>query len=211
MCNFLSALVFSDGKIFSDPEHTDSHSDLIRVRGLDDSLPLETRGWIRVEFKPDNNDTLDQPEMYKLTVDELAAPAWFDDAMRFDITERLREQVEKMIVRDRREILLGGCWILARGAEVVSVKNGLIQMMYDSSRVNAMLGSSRVNAMLGSSQVNEMWDSSRVNEMCGSSQVSVMYGSSRVNEMRGSSQVNEMYDSSRVASDYRVKKASKTD
>jgi hypothetical protein len=193
MCNFLSALVFSDGKIFSDPEHTDSHSDLIRVRGLDDSRPLETRGWIRVEFKPDNNDTLDQPEMYKLTVDELAAPAWFDNATRFDITERLREQVEKMIVRDRREILLGGCWILARGAKVVSVKNGLIQVMYDSS------------------QVNEMYDSSRVNVMYGSSQVNVMYGSSQVNVMRDSSQVNEMHGSSQVANDYRVKKASKTD
>jgi phage gp45-like len=132
MCDFLSALVFSDGKIFSDPEHTDSHSDLILVKGLDDSRPLETRGWIRVEFKPDHDDTLDQPETYKLKVDETSTPAWFDDAMRFDITERLREQVEKMIVRDSREILLGGCWILARGAKVASVKNGRVRAMFDS-------------------------------------------------------------------------------
>jgi uncharacterized protein YjbI with pentapeptide repeats len=44
------------------------------------------------------------------TVDERESPPWFDLAAE---RERAEGIVARMIVRDRREALLGGCWIFA--------------------------------------------------------------------------------------------------
>lgn len=49
MCNFLSAIVMKNGRIICDPEHTDSHSDLIAANELRDD-DVFIRGWVRVEF-----------------------------------------------------------------------------------------------------------------------------------------------------------------
>ena len=152
VCNFLSALVFKNGSIFCAPEATDSHTDLIDAKGLTDSdKSLHLRGWIRVEFSPPSPDKLAEPDSYVLKVDETSTPEWFDDALRFQVTEDLRERIERMTVRDERAILLGGCWILASEAKVGRAA---------AAKIVAMLGSSSVKEMRDSSSVKKMLDSS---------------------------------------------------
>lgn len=153
MCNFLSALVFKSGKIFASPEHTDSHSHLIAARGLtaESDHSLQIRGWIRVEFTPPSSREMADIEKYRLTVDEAGTPEWFDKAMQFDVTEQLKEMVAAMIVTDERDILLGGCWILAGEAKVKQIVRATVKVALDSSQVGKMLDSSQVGEMFHSS------------------------------------------------------------
>ena len=161
MCNFLSALVFKNGKIYCDPEHTDSHSDLIAAKGLteESDKSIHHRGWIRIEFTPGDSRKYADVDAYVLIVDESSAPDWFDKAMRFDVTEQLKDIVRGMIVTDEREILLGGCWILAGEAKVKKIVRATVRVALDSSQVGTMWGSSQVGKMWGSSQVGKMFHS----------------------------------------------------
>jgi len=136
----MSAIAFKNGDIYEVSEHTDSHEHLVAALGLKDDLFL--RDWIRVEFLPGENGLADASG-YKLRVDEHTAPEWWEDA-RPSVLAKLQARIHRMIVMDKRECLLGKCWILAGKAEA------------------KLIVSARVVAMLGSSQVGEMWDSSQV-------------------------------------------------
>ena len=194
MCEFISALVLRNGDLVCDPEHTDSHEDLV------DSIGYADKGndaFVRVEFLPPDGNYADA-NAYGLRVDEDVKPDWFNDALEQRIIESLRDRVRRMIVADERRMLLGGCWILAAGANVRRAVKARIFIMLGSSQVGKMLGSSQVGKMLDSSQVGKMLDSSQVGEMRGSSQVGKMRDSSQVGEMRDSSQVGTMFGSSQV-------------
>ena len=206
MCKFLSGIVFQTGEL-STSQYTDSHESLIKWLNLDDSAPIQTRTWIRVEFAPEDKVDYDKLNKYVFKVDEHQTPIWFNDEMREHIIQEMTKIIKASIVDSDKKILLGGKWILTGKCKIESVENSIIvwmggsssvKVMRGSSSVNEMWGSSSVKVMRGSSSVNEMWGSSSVKEMRESSSVNEMWGSSSVNEMRESSSVNEMWGSSSV-------------
>jgi hypothetical protein len=197
MCKFLSAIVRPDGSIYADPEHTDSHEDLVFYLGLvDDGSPIASRTFCRVEFTPpDEIAKIDDLSAWMLRVDEESAPPWYDGAA---VRARLEERVKAMFVRDTRKLLLGGCWILVGEANVFRVRSARIVTLLGSSQVGALYGSSQVGELHGSSRVGALHGSSRVGALHGSSQVGKLHGSSQVGELWDSSQVGELWDSSQV-------------
>jgi hypothetical protein len=137
VCEFLSALVIQGGEIYTLPEYTDAHEDLIRRYKLKDD-EIYARRWIRVEFKPEAPADLINPERYKLTVDESETPAWFSDEINDKVSSELRARVERMIVREDRDILLGGCWIIGKGIRVGLSKSARI--IRCSGHISQMFG-----------------------------------------------------------------------
>jgi len=118
MCNFLSGVSLkpTDGRtlgdLICDPEHTDEHHILIASRNVrDDEQAYFQANLARWEFTPPENkaDLLDLKK-WMFTVDERESPPWFDLAAE---RERAEGIVARMIVRDRRAALLGGCWIFS--------------------------------------------------------------------------------------------------
>src|SRR3990167_8570056 len=188
MCRYLSGIVFKTGELQTS-EYTDSHEALIKWLDLDDSAPIETRTWIRVEFTPNESKDFGDVKKYILKVDESSTPIWFDDEMRDHIAEEMTEIVKSCIIKSNKKFLLGGKWILVGDAKIDSVQNATIVCMLETSQVGVMWGTS---------QVGEMWVTSQVGEMRETSQVGVMWGTSQVGEMRGTSQVGEMLETSQV-------------
>ena len=202
MCQFLCAVVARDGSIYTMPAVTDSHADLIISYGLQNGDHDKMPGFAKVQFSPPNSTQLADPAAYRLTVEESCAPVWFDESMHTDAEAKLRRMVKRMIVRDERQLLLGGCWILAGGAYVQRVKTAKILALYDSSRVEALCDSSRVEALYDSSSVGTLYGSSSVGTLYGSSSVGTLSGSSRVEALCGSSSVEALCDSSSVGTLY---------
>jgi hypothetical protein len=188
VCKFLSALVLRNGDIYTRPEATDSHEDLIEDLGFKDD---GSDGFVRVEFVPPPDRNIVDPNAWKFRLDQ-ERPSWFSQQDEERAIDKLRRRVANMLVSDKRKILLGGCWILHGDAVVSRAHSARIVMMLGSSQVGVMHGSSQVGVMHESSRVGEMHESSRVGEMHDSSQVSAMYNNSQVGKMRGSSQV--VYD-----------------
>jgi hypothetical protein len=197
MCNFLSAIALPNGDLLSLPDLTDSHEDLISYFALDDKRDEKLAKFARVEFAP-SNGRHDDVESYQLMIDEQSIPTWLTDEMQEVIKSRLRTMVSRMIIKDSRRLLLGGCWILSGEANIDQAKHARIIAMRESSQVGEMRESSRVGEMRESSQVGAMRESSQVGAMRGSSQVGEMRESSQVGAMRESSQVGAMRESSQV-------------
>jgi len=88
MCQFFSAIVYRTGQVRFCED--DSHQTLIDRLGLDDGRPLETRGWVRVEARPDADDAFPS-----IVVDEIAAPGWWTDEA--DLwAERVRDVAQRV-------------------------------------------------------------------------------------------------------------------
>ena len=222
MCKFLSGIVFQTGELQTS-QYTDSHESLIKWLDLDDSLPIETRTWVRVEFTPTDSKDYDKPDKYIFKVDEQETPIWFNDEMRARISDEMTGIVKACIIKDKKKFLLGGKWILTGEANVDSIENAMVICMlgtsqvgvmwgtsqvgemWETSQVGAMRETSKVGVMWGTSQVGAMRETSQVGAMRETSQVGVMWGTSQVGVMWGTSQVGEMWETSKVEKDNRIK------
>jgi len=180
MCEFVSAIVKPNGDLVCRPEASDSHTDLLAHAGIVDRT-CDTA--CCVEFFPDDKTDIFEPAKYVLRVDQGRRPSWYSEEMEARTRESLRDRVRRMVITEDREIILGGCWLVAPGVTIeravgcripvcagklLSVSNTGIGKMWDSSQVQEMLGSSQVQEMLGSSQVHRMRGSSQVHKMLGS-------------------------------------------
>ena len=194
MCQFFSAILLKNGDLIWSP-FTDSHSVLESANNVRDN---SIDNMAKLEFYPPEPKMLADVDSYTLRIDEERRPAWLTNAKEEKARDKMRSIALRMIIKDERSTVLGGCWILADSARVKSLHSARVIAMMGSSQVGEMRESSQVGEMWESSQVGEMRESSRVGEMLGSSQVGDMRGSSRVGVMWGSSQVGEMLESSQV-------------
>jgi len=179
MCNFLSAIVLRDGTLICDPEHTDSHEDLLEIHALNDGITaLYQERFARIEFTPPADSAkIEDLSTWALKIDEEAKPSWFDETT---IRSKCEERILRIFVRNEVKILVGGCWILVGNARAIKVIHSTIKSLHGSSQIGELHGSSQVGSLHGSSQVGKLYDSSQVGELYGSSQVGTLCGSSRV-------------------------------
>jgi len=124
--SFLRLIAFRNGDIYYDPQNTDMHEDLIDARGLRDIDRLTN--FVRADFMPDNIDDLVDVDKYRLIIHQEEEVFWIDD-IRQTIKKKCRYQISRMIVSDHRRILLGGCWIITAGANILRIINGRIVYM----------------------------------------------------------------------------------
>jgi len=186
VCNFLSAIIFKDGTILCDPEHTDSHRDLLEAADIADNKPKQER-FVKVEYLP-GDDPFDV-NGYKLQVDQDHVGDWFNpDA----VTEQLKKRVESMIiVGEEKPLLLGGCWLI-KDCRIKKVLNCRVICLGDAT-IETLQGHSMIHEMRGRSVVYEMWDSSVVYNMWGSSMVENIMERSMIHWMRDRSVVHSLW------------------
>ena len=197
MCRYISGIVYKTGELMTS-QYTDSHESLIKWLNLDDSAPIESRTWIRVEFCPEDLRDYGDIDKYALKVDEESTPIWFGDGIREHIIEEMTAIVKSSIIKSNKKFLLGGKWILTGDCKVDSIENATIVCMLGASKVGTMRGTSEVGTMRETSKVGTMRETSKVGEMRETSEVGEMWGTSKVGEMRGASKVGEMLDTSEV-------------
>ena len=93
---------------------TDSHSDLIAANKLRDDGRLR---FARVEFVPDKEKPVENPDSYVLRIDEERTPDWFTEEVREGVYQHLRRLVSSMVAKDG-DFLLGGKWVVPKGVTV---------------------------------------------------------------------------------------------
>jgi len=149
MCQFKSAIVVFDEqqkggfRLLLSP-WTESHSELATIHRLSDDGRLR---FARVEYFPKSMETAHLIEGYALKIDEERTPEWFSAEMKDQVTDKLRSYVSGMIVTGKVELLIGGQFIIAPGAEVTRAKEMII---------NAMCGGMIDDMQSGT--LHTMWD-----------------------------------------------------
>ena len=149
MCQYKSAIVLRDKtlkggvKLLLSP-WTESHSELCTIFGLKDGARLN---FARVEFSPENLGTAHDVSTYKLRLDEERTPEWWNEEVHDHVAQRLKSYVERIIVNDKRDLLIGGQFVLGPKAQVNTVKEAVISAMVDGSTVDTISGGT----------VNDIW------------------------------------------------------
>lgn len=170
MCNFLSAILLKNGDVLCNPL-LDSHEDLLDYYNVHQGY-IGEQGFARLEFLPPEND-LGQPveydiENYKLKVEEDRWPEWLlQDTLHTKVVPKLKAILKKMVITPTSQeafgkILVGGCWILAPGAQLDTVKAAFIRSMYGDSSIqrlenNSMLGIMYDNSSIGVVRDSRIW------------------------------------------------------
>lgn len=201
MCEFFSAIAMRGGTIQWHPA-TDSHADLLDWFGLKDTmLSPRARAWAPVEFTPKEyllgseryagkaDRRYDRLDSYGLELpNDEDCPKWVREEQDL-IIESLRHAVSGMIVNGRREMLLGGVWILGEDAYVDYVAN---------ARIIAMYGTARIYSVKGNSQIGVLRDDSRIECMRGDSTVQLALGNSAIGQLADYARVESLTENARI-------------
>jgi hypothetical protein len=192
--NFLSAIALPNGEILCDPEHTDSHEDLIAASGLADN----GRGaLVRVELVPGANGAADA-DGYNFCCNSPAPPYWWTEYECGRVEENLRERVRRMIVRDDRQMLLGGCCIICSEARVGCIKSARVVSICGNAKVRSIRGTSRVDSICENSQIDGIYSDSSVEFIEGLARVERIVGAIRVFQIRGNAKVGSISSGVRI-------------
>ena len=94
MCEFFSGIVKRDLTVLSDL-NSNSHEDMINKFGLDDTLSLNSRDWVRFEFTPKDLFSLKKGD-WSFKVDEDSRPKWCKTAHKLACWSYLKKNVLDM-------------------------------------------------------------------------------------------------------------------
>ncbi len=213
MCRFFSAIVLESGDILTS-EYTDRHELLMRVHGVRDGHAQRGR-FARVELlPPDDHRTLLDVETWNIQLDEDDEPEWWP-ARRDDVQGAMRRMVERMIVREPRDLILGGCWVVSDVA-IGELAAGRIAILSGAARIGRVCDSARVERLYDSARIEGVTDSARIGSVSGAASIEYVtgaayvecvyekanvegvYGAAQVGSVYGEANVGRLYDSARV-------------
>ena len=124
MCRWRSAWLKRDGDLLL--AESDSHGEILEIYGIEDRNGRLADLMVPVEFCPPNDGKFYDVADYVFSFHETPRPDWATDEMIAYATERLRDIVDRAIVREDRQILCGGRWIVAPGVTVKRATVGTV-------------------------------------------------------------------------------------
>ena len=127
MCEFLSGYVLKNGDIFCDPENADSHTEMLESNNIkDNGAAYYHQNVCRWEFTPNDITKASEESNWTLQCDESVRPDWWVKHCE-KVHTYAWQRIKSMIIKNFRDTLLGGCWILdGRKAEVKKIYGGRI-------------------------------------------------------------------------------------
>ena len=189
MCRFKSAIILKD-RVFV-PDY-DSHTDMLKELGIEDTKANAERLFIRAELYPANGDEFSDIDTWEFNVDQDILPDWY--VKEYD-KQRMIEAVKEW-AKDRIHIGVDGLDISnGAGHRIKDCKNVFI---CDSATVKYICGNATVKYIRGNATVEYIYDSATVEDICDSATVEYIYDSTTVKYIRGNATVEYIYDSATV-------------
>ncbi len=193
MEKFYLGLILRNGDILHNPFAT-THEDL-EYKFEEETKKFE---YFKVTYVPQEMFMLHELDNYKLIIDEVFIPDWFNDSMRDDVVEKFKKIIKSMFVLGKKKILLNEGAILLKKANIEVVKGSIIFGMYDASKINVLDYNSAVNLMTDKTLIKNMVSNSKVLQMFGASKIENMRDRSMILKMYGDSNVTNMRNRSKI-------------
>ena len=193
MCDWLSALVVSNGDVLTHPM-LDSHVDLATYFKLPDEN-VQIPRFVKVELVP--QDWTDV-STWNWKIDQDTLPAWWSDVAN-QAEATLRARADKMILRDgEHALIVDGCWIVAGTAKVRDVRSGRIMRVQGSAQIHDVWGSAQIHGVGGSAQIHGVGGSAQIHGVGGSAQIHDVGGSAQIHDVGGSAQIHDVWGSAQI-------------
>ena len=153
MCKMKSAIIMKD-RIFI-PDY-DSHSDMLRELGIDDTRKNAETLFVRAELSPKDNDVFSPIDKWVFNVDQDIRPEWFVENYE---KERMVEAVKEW-AKNRIHI----------GIDGLEIDSGSNHYIKDCKNVK-VCDSASISEVCGSASISYVCDSASISYVCGSAMI----------------------------------------
>ena len=175
---------------------TESHSDLEKIFRLHDDK-RDNRA--KVEFSPPSMATADKPETYVLRIDEKRTPDWFGTEMQEAVSAKMAEYIKAITVSGSADLLIGGQFIVAKGARIGCVKTCVIVAVLGDAKISGVRGSATISDVWGSATISDVGDSATISSVWGSAKISDVRDSAKISGVRGSAAISDVWGSATIS------------
>ncbi len=191
MCKLKSAIIMKD-KIFI-PDY-DSHSDMLKQLGIEDSKKNAETLFVRAELSPKDNDVFSPVNTWVFKVDQDIRPEWF-----------VENYEKKRMVKAVKEWAKNRIHIGIDGLKINSGANHFIKdcknvEVYDSASISRVCGSASISKVCDSASISYVCDSASISEVYGSASISYVCDSASISKVYGSASISKVYGSAMIVS-----------
>lgn len=196
MNDFLLILIKNDGSIVYDIFAT-SHKDLTRKYITPEDE--ERKSYFKAAFVPRDGHRLDEVDEYVLLNAEISFPLWFTPDIENTAITNLKNIINSMIIRGRKQLILHEGAILTGKAIVDEIKHSVIFAMYDKAYVKVVDCNTEIHRMCDETFIDELRDNSKIEEVWGFAKIREMHDYSKIMKIYGEGRVGKMFDHSRIS------------
>jgi hypothetical protein len=128
--------------------------------------------FIKLEYmSPDSLDLIEDLSQWTLKINQDIIPKWFcEDVNEVWVFSKLKEYVKPRIIKEKKDFLCGGSYVLLNGADIDTACDCVIKCMFGNSRIGGIYNS-EVDKMFDKSKIRALIDNSIINEMHNNSYV----------------------------------------
>lgn len=190
MCKMKSAIILKD-RIFI-PDY-DSHSDMLKELGIEDTEKNAAMLFVRAELSPKNGDVFTPIDEWIFKVDQDIKPDWFVESYE---KERMIQAVKEW-AKNRIHIGIDGLEINSGANHYIKdCKNVEI---YGSASISEVCGSASIRYVYGSASISRVCDSASISGVYGSASISGVYGNASIRYVCDSASIIEVCDSASIS------------
>ena len=181
MCKMKSAIILKD-RIFI-PDY-DSHSDMLKELGIEDTGKNAAMLFVRAELSPKNGDVFTPIDEWIFKVDQDIKPDWFVESYE---KERMIQAVKEW-AKNRLHI----------GVDGLEINSGENHYIKDCKNI-VICGNARISCVYGSASISDVYDSATISDVYGSASISRVYGSASISRVYGSATIGDVKGKAVVA------------
>ena len=149
MCKMKSAIILKD-RIFI-PDY-DSHSDMLKELGIEDTGKNAAMLFVRAELSPKNGDVFTPIDEWIFKVDQDIKPDWFVESYE---KERMIQAVKEW-AKNRLHI----------GVDGLEINSGENHYIKDCKNI-VICGNARISCVYGSASISDVYDSATIGDVKG--------------------------------------------
>ena len=198
MCKLKSGIILKDSVFVSD---CDSHTDMLKELGIEDTRKNAERLFVRAELIPKNDDVFSDINEWTFRVDQDIIPDWFvEEYEKQRMIEAVKEWAKNRIHIDKDNLKIkdGSGHYIKNCKNVQICGSATVENVCDSATVENVCDSATVKYIYGNATVKNVYDSATVENVCGNATVENICGSATVENICGSATVKNVYDSATV-------------
>ncbi len=189
MCRFKSAIILKD-RVFI-PDY-DSHSDMLKELGIEDTRQNAERLFIRAELSPHNGDVFTNIDNWEFVVDQDITPDWY--VKDYD-KQRMITAVKDWA---KNHIHIGVDGLVINSGAKHFIKDCKNVHIYGNATVKNICGNATVENIYDNATVEYICDNTTVKYICGNATVENICGNTTVKNICGNATVENIYDNATV-------------
>ena len=217
MCKMKSAIILKD-RIFI-PDY-DSHSDMLKELGIEDTGKNAAMLFVRAELSPKNGDVFTSIDEWIFEVDQDIKPDWFVESYEKErMVQAVKEWAKNRIhlgidglkinsganhyIKDCKNVEVYGSASIGRVCGSASISNvydnASIVRVCDSASISNVYDNASIVRVCDSASISNVCDSASISDVGGSASISYVYDSARISDVCGNASISCVYDSASIS------------